>query len=89
MIMRSAIIQGALLCALVVPSHARVRDVAPRPMPPGLQVVLASGAGRVVVVTCADVKEAVGLVGAAKAEQLARTAGATDKQIAVARRCLK
>lgn len=39
--------------------------------------------------TCAAVREFVAMVGAAEAEKVARNAGASDAQIAAAKRCLK
>lgn len=79
-----------LLTARAAGAEFGGRDViAQRPMPSGLQVILAEGAGRVVVLTCADVQAVVETVGRAKAEAAARRAGATDKQIVQARKCLK
>ena len=60
-----------------------------RPIPPGLAKVMAEGAGRVANMTCADVSAFVALYGARRAEVVARSAGATEHQIAVAKRCLK
>ena len=99
--MRSIMIQGALLCALTTSAHAGEshqfvgdpkvmgRDVtASRPIPPGLQRVMAEGAGRVANMTCADVRSVVSIYGAWKAEAVARAAGATEHQIREAKRCL-
>jgi hypothetical protein len=41
------------------------------------------------VATCADVRAIVAAAGEAKAESVAKAAGATDAQIARARKCLK
>jgi hypothetical protein len=60
-----------------------------RPIPPGLQRIMAGGAGRVVNPTCDDVRAVVAWLGEAKAVEMARGAGATDSQIREARRCLK
>ncbi len=57
-------------------------------MGPGLHRVMAEGAGRVAKPTCADVRAMVAMIGEAKAEAAARSAGATDQQIREARRCL-
>lgn len=80
--MRSIMIQGALLCALTTSAHAE------KPIPPGLQRVMAEGAGRVANMTCADVRAVVAVYGAWKAEAVARAAGATEHQIREAKRCL-
>ena len=81
--MRSIMIQGALLCALTTSAHAE------KPIPPGLQHVMAEGAGRVANMTCADVSAFVAIYGARRAEAVARAAGATESQISEAKRCLK
>ena len=81
--MRSIMIQGALLCALTTCAHAE------KPIPPGLQRVMAEGAGRVANMTCADVSAFVAIYGARRAEAVARAAGATESQISEAKRCLK
>lgn len=60
-----------------------------KPTPPGLQRVMAEGAGRVANMTCADVRAVVAVYGAWKAEAVARAAGATEHQIREAKRCLK
>jgi hypothetical protein len=41
------------------------------------------------VATCADVRAVVAAAGLAKTEAIARAAGATEEQIARARRCLR
>lgn len=81
--MRSIMIQGALLCALTTSAHAE------KPTPPGLQRVMAEGAGRVANMTCADVSAFVAIYGARRAEVVARAAGATESQIREAKQCLK
>ena len=81
--MRSIMIQGALLCALTTSAHAE------QPVPPGLQRVMAEGAGRVANMTCADVSAFVAIYGARRAEAVARASGATESQIREAKRCLK
>ena len=60
-----------------------------KPIPPGLQRVMAEGAGRVANMTCADVRAVVAVYGAWKAEAVARASGATEHQIREAKRCLK
>ena len=80
--MRSIMIQGALMCALTTSAHAE------KPVPPGLQRVMAEGAGRVANMTCADVSAFVAIYGARRAELVARSAGATEHQIQEAKRCL-
>lgn len=62
---------------------------AEKPLPPGLHRVMAEGAGRVVNPTCDGVRAVVAIYGEWKAEATARAAGATDRQIKDARRCLK
>jgi hypothetical protein len=41
------------------------------------------------IITCADVREIVRLLGEQKAEEAARAAGATEAQIARAKKCLR
>lgn len=57
-------------------------------IPPGLQRIMAEGAGRVANMTCADVRAVVAIYGAWKVEAVARAAGATEHQIREAKRCL-
>lgn len=96
--MRPTVILAAL-CAVLLASSVDARPrhhhtattskmEAVRPIPPGLHRVMAEGAGRVVKPTCADVRAMVAMIGEAKAEAAARSAGATDQQIREARRCL-
>jgi hypothetical protein len=91
---------GVLLCVLFVSSadarpkhHHRHHTVDVnkmfRPIPPGLQRIMAGGAGRVVNPTCDDVRAVVAWIGEAKAVEMALSAGATGRQIKDARRCLK
>lgn len=82
--MRHAILGGALLCALTF--HAAAGE---HPVPPGLQRIMAEGAGRVANMTCADVRAVVAWIGEARAVEMAREAGATNSQIDKAKRCLK
>jgi hypothetical protein len=72
-----------LVCLISEYAHA-----GEKPVPPGLQHVMAEGAGRVANMTCADVRAVVGLYGERRAESVARSAGATDRQIREAKRCL-
>lgn len=74
---------AALLCGLTIPAYADER-----PPPPGLAKVMAEGAGRAVKPTCADVRAVVAWIGEAKAEQAARSAGASEAQIARGKKCL-
>jgi hypothetical protein len=75
---------AAALCFLTV-NGAK----AEHPIPPGLQRIMAEGAGRVANMTCADVSAFVAIYGVRRAELVARAAGATDSQIQEAKRCLK
>lgn len=45
--------------------------------------------GNRLIITCADVREIVRLLGEQKAEEAARAAGATEAQIARAKKCLR
>ena len=74
----------ALLCVLTC-SGAK----AEHPIPPGLKQIMAEGAGRAVNPTCDDVRAVVAWIGEAKAESAARSAGATERQIREAKRCLQ
>lgn len=78
------IIWSAFGLVCLIGEYARAKD-----MPPGLQRVIAEGAGRVANMTCIDVRAVVGLYGERRAEAIARSAGATDSQIREAKRCLK
>ena len=73
-----------LVCLISGYAHA-----GEKPIPPGLHRVMAEGAGRVANMTCADVRAVVAWIGEARAEEAARAAGASDMQIARAKRCLK
>ena len=73
-----------LVCLISEYAHA-----GEKPIPPGLQSVMAEGAGRVANMTCADVSAFVAIYGARRAEAVARAAGATEYQIQEAKRCLK
>ena len=72
-----------LVCLISGYAHA-----GEKPIPPGLHRVMAEGAGRVANMTCADVRAVVAWIGEARAEEAARAAGATERQIKDARRCL-
>ena len=72
-----------LVCLVSEYAHA-----GEKPIPPGLQRVMAEGAGRVANMTCADVSAFVAIYGARRAEAVARAAGATEHQIREAKRCL-
>lgn len=64
-----------------------LKDVGP--MPPSIRRLLAERAGRVVNPTCDDVRAVVAWIGEARAVGMAREAGATEKKIKDARRCLR
>lgn len=70
-----------LVC--LIAGYAHAKDI-----PPGLAKVMAEGAGRVANMTCVDVRAAVAVMGEVRAEAVARSAGATDRQIKDAKRCL-
>ena len=79
-----------IVCLISWRAHAADHLVdANKVIPPGLEKVMAEGAGRVANMTCADVSDFVALYGARRAEAVARAAGATDSQIQEGKRCLK
>ena len=89
------LLAAALLCVLMThavdarPRHHHRTSLQKMQISPGLHRVMAEGAGRVVNPTCDDVRAVVAWIGETRAEAEARAAGASERQIRDAKRCLR